>query len=162
MKRVFLLITIFLIASCTTVHRYKEPEKQDTFIEFSMDKDDGNQFYYIYPTASCEHSEGHGLAANMLKTFTLGGKPKTKSVNAGETIHILGVSIKRYDLGIINRTITCGKFAEITPEKGRTYGVSFNADTQGCEMSAVNKATSTSPQSFTLKPIPQSCSVHFK
>ena len=157
-----LFISLITLNACGTVAKYVEPIDQEagSFIEFAMDDTDGNQFYYIYPNKTCEATEGYGQSANMLKTWGMGGKPVTKAVFPNQKIHILGVSIKRYDLGLYTNEVTCSKYAEITPEKNKTYSVKFTANQSSCGMKLVNKSTGDAPSSYLGKQIPLSCGKH--
>ena len=126
MKQTTLILSVLLLclmqAGCTT---FKSPENSNTQVTFKMAEDiaaNANQFYYIYPVAECNKSEGYGKAASMMKLWGLGGLDSTVDVVAGEKLYILS-EIRTHTGGTTVYTRGCRDFISFTPEYNQHYAI---------------------------------------
>ena len=149
------LLLSLLQAGCTT---FKSPENSSTQVTFKMAEDiaaNANQFYYIYPEAECNKSEGFGKAASMMKMWGLGGSDSTVNVVAGEKLYILS-ELKTHTGGTTVYTHGCRDLISFTPENNQHYSVQQN--NKCTSVSVINQNQADSLVNAEDLKLPYSCS----
>lgn len=96
----------FLNFGCAAA--YKAPLDSQATITFKMAEGlnkNSNQFYSIFPEASCEKRPNYGLAAKTSKIMGIGGADKVVSVAHGDRIFILAQIAQHTNISSLCRNL---------------------------------------------------------